>query len=162
MADVLDNWQKKALDKRKENREYLKRASKKRGMEKHLPGLHEEAFSKINCLNCAGCCKTISPRFKTPDITRIAKYLRIKESQLIAQYLRLDEDGDYVVQHSPCPFLGSDNYCSIYDARPGDCRKYPYTDSGDFFAYAQTTHLNSTTCPAVYYVLERLKQIVPL
>jgi hypothetical protein len=37
MADISDNWQKKALDKRKENREYLKRASKKRGMEKHLP-----------------------------------------------------------------------------------------------------------------------------
>ena len=162
MAEILDNWQKKALDARKSNREYLKRAGKKRGMEKHLPDLHEEAFSKIDCLNCAGCCKNISPRFKTPDITRIAKYLRIKESALIEKYLRLDEDGDYVVQQSPCPFLGDGNYCTIYDARPSDCRKYPYTDSGDFFEYASTTHLNSTLCPAVYYVLERLKQVVPL
>jgi Fe-S-cluster containining protein len=160
MADILDDWHKKAMGKRKENRDYLKKVSKKRGMEKYLPDLHEEAFSKIRCLDCAGCCTNISPRFKTPDISRIAKYLRIKESHLIEQYLRLDEDGDYVVQRSPCPFLGEGNMCSIYEARPGDCRRYPYTDSGDFFAYASTTHQNSVICPAVYYVLERLKQIV--
>ena len=159
MADILHNWQKRATERRKDNRDYLKRVANKRGMEKLLPDLHEEAFSKIDCLNCAGCCKTISPRFKTPDITRVAKYLRIKESKLIEQYLHLDADGDYVVKGSPCPFLGEDNYCGIYDARPGDCRKYPYTDSGDFFAYKETTLLNSTICPAVYYVLEKLKAI---
>lgn len=162
MAGITDNWQKKARDKQKENREYLKKAAKKRGMEKHLPALHDEAFAQINCLDCAGCCSNISPRFKTPDISRIARYLRVKESELIARYLRLDEDGDYVVQRSPCPFLGADKRCSIYDARPGDCRKYPYTDSGDFFEYTQTTLLNTGICPAVFYVLERLKQIVPL
>ena len=161
MADILHNWQKKATEKRKENRNYLRKAATKRGIERELPDLHEEAFSKINCLQCAGCCKTISPRFKTPDITRVAKYLRIKESSLIEKYLHLDRDGDYVVKSSPCPFLGQDNYCGIYEARPGDCRKYPYTDSGDFFAYKETTMLNSILCPAVYYVLERLKEVVP-
>lgn len=80
---------------------------------------------------------------------------------MIETYLRLDEDGDYVVKKSPCPFLGADNYCGIYEVRPGDCRNYPYTDSGEFFEYANTTYQNSTTCPAVFYVLERLRQIVP-
>jgi len=149
-----------SAEKKKENKQFLAKAQRIRGIEKHLPDLHDEAFSKINCLDCGNCCKTISPRFKTPDIVRISKSLGMKQSIFIETYLRLDCDGDYVVKKSPCPFLGSDNYCSIYNVRPGDCRKYPYTDSGEFFEYANTTFQNSTTCPAVYHVLERLKEIV--
>ncbi len=43
-------------------------------------------------------------------------------------YLRVDEDGDKVFQSMPCPFLGGDNLCSIYDARPKACREFPHTD----------------------------------
>lgn len=154
------NWQREAQKKQKENKQFLEKTKRKRGLEKHLPALHEEAFTVIDCLQCGNCCKTISPRFKKPDLERIAKYLGVKQSEMIARYLHLDTDGDYVVKNSPCPFLGSDNYCSIYEVRPRDCQKYPYTDSGDFFQYTHTTFQNSTTCPAVFFVLERLKQIV--
>lgn len=152
-------WAADAQKKKKENRQFLDKAVRKKGIVNQLPALHDEAFAKIDCLQCANCCKTISPRFKTPDLVRIAKYLGMKQSELIDTYLRLDEDGDYVVKRSPCPFLGADNYCSIYEARPRDCEKYPYTDSHEFFEYKHTTHQNSTTCPAVFYVLERLKEI---
>lgn len=163
MDSRLQDWNKKAVAKQKENRQFLKKLQHKKGkgVEKYLPDLHEEAFSHIDCLKCAGCCKTISPRFKTPDIKRISKHMGLKESVFIETYLRLDEDGDYVVKSSPCPFLGADNYCSIYEVRPGDCRNYPYTDSHEFIKRPNTTYLNSTICPAVYYVLERLKEIVP-
>jgi hypothetical protein len=153
-------WKREALLKQKENKQFLVKAKRIRGIEKQLPPLHDEAFSKINCLNCANCCKTISPRFKNTDIVRVAKYLGMKQGELIDNYLRRDEEGDYVVNQAPCPFLGSDNYCSIYEARPRDCENYPYTDSGEFFEYATTTLKNTTTCPAVYYVMERLKEIV--
>lgn len=123
---------------------------------KVLPELHEEAFSNINCLDCANCCKNYSPRFKTPDIKRISKHLRMKESAFIETYLRLDEDGDYVVKSSPCPFLGSDNFCSIYDVRPSDCARYPYTDEDVLLKRTQLTLKNSAVCPAVFYVLEKL------
>jgi Fe-S-cluster containining protein len=155
-----DSWQKDALKKRKENKQFLDKAKRVRNIERHLPDLHDEAFSKIDCLKCGNCCKTISPRFKSPDIVRISKYLGMKQGDMIDTYLRLDSDGDYVVKQSPCPFLGSDNHCSIYEARPRDCSKYPYTDSGEFFEYPNTTLQNTTTCPAVYYVLERLKEVV--
>lgn len=155
-----ETWRQEAEKKKKENKQFLTKAKRQRGMEKHLPDLHDEAFSKIDCLKCGNCCKTISPRFKTPDIIRISKYLGMKQGEMIEKYLRLDEDGDYVVIKSPCPFLGSDNYCSIYEARPRDCEKYPYTDSDEFFEHPNTTFQNSTTCPAVFYVLERLKEII--
>lgn len=159
MSFNYTTWKQEAEKVKKENKQFLQKAVRKKGIEKLLPELHEEVFETVDCLKCANCCKTISPRFKTPDLVRVAKFLGIKQSELIEKYLRLDEDGDYVVKSSPCPFLGSDNYCSIYDARPGDCRKYPYTDSGDFFRYENTTLQNSTTCPAVYMVLEKLKKV---
>ena len=127
-------------------------------MLKALPGLHEEAFEKIDCLQCAACCKTYSPRFKTPDVKRISKHLGMKESAFIETYLRVDEDGDFVVKSSPCPFLGTDNACSVYDVRPSDCARFPYTDEDVIIKRQNLTLKNSTFCPITFYVLERLEQ----
>ena len=74
----------------------------------------------------------------------------------IETYLRLDEDGDYVVRSLPCPFLGADNYCSIYEVRPSDCERFPYTDEDTFMKRPAITQKNSTFCPIVYFVLEGL------
>ena len=149
------NWQKKSAEHQKQYQNLLKRADKNKVLKK-LPELHEEAFSKVDCLQCANCCKNYSPRFKTPDIKRISKHLRMKESVFIETYLRLDEEGDYVVKQSPCPFLGTDNYCSVYEVRPSDCERFPYTDEDVILKRVNLTLKNSTFCPAVYYVLERL------
>src|ERR1700748_2782048 len=117
MPDLLHNWEKKSAEHQKKYKNFLRRADKNKVL-KALPALHEEAFSKIDCLQCANCCKNYSPRFKQPDIKRIAKRLHIKEGDLVATYLRLDEEGDYVVKQSPCPFLAEDNTCNIYEDRP--------------------------------------------
>ncbi len=127
-------------------------------MLKALPAVHEEAFEKIDCLQCAACCKNYSPRFKTTDVKRISKHLGQKESVFIETYLRVDEDGDFVVKASPCPFLGSDNICSIYDVRPSDCARFPYTDEDVIVKRQALTLKNSTFCPITYYVLDRLTQ----
>jgi len=128
-------------------------------MLKALPQFHEEAFAEIDCLQCANCCKTYSPRFKQPDIKRIAKVLKMKEGELVEKYLRLDEDNDYVVKQSPCPFLNTDNTCSIYEDRPSDCRRYPYTDEDVFLKRTQLTLKNATFCPIAFTVLEKLEKI---
>jgi Fe-S-cluster containining protein len=125
---------------------------------KWLPELHEEAFKQINCLDCAGCCKQYSPRFKTPDIKRIARFLQIKEGVFIETFLRLDEEGDYVTQQAPCPFLQEDNTCRIYDVRPSDCSRFPYTDEDVLLKRQHITLKNATFCPAVVFVLEGLLQ----
>lgn len=133
--------------------------SNKNKMLKALPDLHEEAFSKIDCLECANCCKNYSPRFKQPDIKRIARVLKLKEGELVDRYLKLDSDGDYVVKQSPCPFLAEDNTCNIYDDRPSDCRRYPYTDEDVLLKRVQLTLKNSTVCPATHAVLEKLLEL---
>lgn len=153
--DILHNWEKKSREKQKVFKNYLQRANKNDVLKK-LPQLHEEAFEKVDCLNCAACCKNYSPRFKTPDVKRISKHLGMKESAFIETYLRVDEDGDFVVKSSPCPFLGADNFCSIYEVRPSDCARFPYTDEDVIIKRQQLTLKNSTFCPIVYHVLERL------
>lgn len=152
---LLQNWEKKSAERQKEYRKFLNRANKNTVL-RQLPDLNEAAFEKIDCLQCANCCKNYSPRFTPPDIKRISKYLGMKEGDFKDRYLRVDEDGDNVLQQLPCPFLGADNYCSIYDVRPTDCARFPYMDD-DFMLRRQPLALkNSTFCPITYYVLEKL------
>jgi uncharacterized protein len=153
------NWQKKSAERQKQYKNFLSRTNKNKILDK-LPKLHEEAFEKIDCLQCANCCKNYSPRFKTPDIKRIAKHLKMKEGDLIETYLVLDDEGDYVVKTKPCPFLGADNFCSIYEVRPSDCHRFPYTDEDVIVKRQALTLKNSTFCPIVYYVLEGLLEEV--
>jgi Fe-S-cluster containining protein len=149
------NWQKKSAERQKQYKQLLNRTDKNKILGQ-LPALHEQAFEKIDCLQCANCCKNYSPRFKTPDIKRISRHLKMKEGEFIETYLMLDGEGDYVVRSKPCPFLGVDNYCSIYEVRPSDCHRFPYTDEDVIIKRQSLTMKNSTFCPIVYYVLEGL------
>lgn len=152
------DWQKVSKEHQKSYKRMLEKGNKNK-MLKALPDLHEEAFSKIDCLECANCCKNYSPRFKQPDIKRIAKVLRMKEGELVDRYLRLDEDSDYVLKNTPCAFLLDDNTCSIYEDRPSDCRRYPYTDEDVLLKRVGLTLKNATVCPATFVVLEKLLKI---
>ena len=152
---LLQNWEKKSGERQKLYKQYLSRA-KKNDVLKQLPDLHEAAFERVDCLQCANCCKNFSPRFKTPDVKRISKHLRMRESDFIETYLKVDDEGDFVVKSSPCPFLGADNYCSIYEQRPSDCQRFPYTDEDVFIKRTALTQKNTTFCPITYYVIEKL------
>jgi len=151
----LKNWEKKSKEHQKSYKQFLLKAKKNEVLLK-LPAIHEKVTSKINCLDCANCCKNYSPRFKTPDIKRISKHLNLKEGVFIEKYLHLDEDGDFVVNTKPCPFLGTDNFCSIYEVRPSDCARFPYTDEDVFIKRPNLTLKNSTFCPIVFFVFEEL------
>ena len=153
--DLLVNWQKKSGERKKIYKQYLDRAPRNTVL-KQLPDLHEEAFEKVDCLTCANCCKNYSPRFKTPDVKRISRHLRMKESVFIETYLKVDDEGDYVVKTTPCPFLGSDNYCTIYEERPSDFHRFPYTDEDVFIKRPALTLKNTSFCPITYYVIEKL------
>ena len=152
---VSEHWEKEANEHQKQYKYMLERGNFNK-MLKALPDLHDDAFAKIDCLQCANCCKNHSPRFKQPDIKRIAKSLRIKEGELVARYLRLDEENDYVSRTKPCPFLAEDNTCNIYDDRPSDCARYPYTDEDVLIKQPNLTLVNTTICPAMHYVMEKL------
>lgn len=151
-------------DKLKENKQYFARLKRRKPkqLDQTVEALHEETFEEIDCLQCANCCKTTGPLFTQRDIERIAKHLKLRPADFVTQYLRVDEDEDYVLQQLPCPFLGTDNYCSIYEVRPQACAEYPHTDRKKFHQILDLTLKNTLICPAAQRVVERLKAELPI
>lgn len=136
---------------------YLKKNKKRlEKMDSEIHALHEEASERIECLECANCCKSLGPAIYDKDIERMAKALRMKPSEVVETYLRVDEDKDYVFKTMPCPFLMPDNYCSIYESRPKACREYPHTDRKNFVQIYKLTVRNTYTCPIAFDVLLNL------
>lgn len=150
----------KAKQAKKSNKKLIQRMSKMNGraLDQEVHVLHEEVFEELDCLTCANCCKTTSPLFRTKDIERLSAHLNMKPGDFVQQYLKLDEEEDYVFQSAPCPFLGADNYCSVYEARPRACREYPHTDRKQFQSILNLSLSNTAICPAVFEIFERLKQ----
>jgi uncharacterized protein len=121
--------------------------------------LHLNVFDRIDCLECANCCKTLGPRITEKDIARISKYLIIKKDVFTRDFIKIDEDGDYVFKSMPCPFLLPDNSCSVYEVRPKACQEYPHTDRRKFHQILNLTLKNTFVCPAVFEIIEKLKEI---
>lgn len=136
----------------------LKRKDSKK-VDEAFHSAHREVFEEIDCLTCANCCKTTSPIFYQTDIERAAKAVRMKPGDFIEKYLRVDEDKDFVLKSSPCPFLDADNYCKIYEDRPKACREYPHTDRKKMVQIMELTAKNTQVCPAVFEMVERLRKI---
>lgn len=159
-APTKDNVQKLARDAKAGNERLFKQLKKKppKNLDDTVHALHEEAFESFDCLSCANCCSSISPMMTDKDVERLAKPLRLKPSQVIDQYMHLDEDHDYVFNCAPCPFLRVDNYCSVYEYRPKACREYPHTDRRKFSQLLNLTLKNCEVCPIVFTVVERLKE----
>ena len=158
---MIDDYQKKLSQARQEKKSIKKvigqlRKQRKGDVDKKIHQLHQAAFSKIDCLECANCCKTTGPLFRQKDINSIASHLNIPPKVFINKYLRIDEDNDYVLQTVPCPFLGDDNYCSIYEFRPKACREYPHTDRVNQLGILQLTEKNVSICPAVADIFSNL------
>ncbi len=147
-------------NKEKEFKALFKTFNKKnaRVTDKLVHALHDEAFEKIDCLECANCCRSLGPRITDRDIEKMGKALRIKPTEVVEQYLRVDEDGDFVFKEMPCPFLAADNYCMIYENRPKACREYPHTDRTNFYQVRNITLKNCSTCPAVFQISEELSK----
>ncbi|MBN1822123.1 MAG: YkgJ family cysteine cluster protein [Prolixibacteraceae bacterium] len=140
---------------------FLKKLKKKKpkNLDDIVHKMHNEAFAEFDCLDCANCCKTIGPRLIFKDIERLAKFLKIKPSEFIDQYIKVDEDNDYVFKDHPCPFLLPDNYCLVYEQRPKACREYPHTNRKRFYQILQLTHKNCETCPVVFNIIKDVKNI---
>lgn len=160
MEEILKQLSQRAKDTHIETKKFFSKLKKK--IPKHLDvlmvELHEDEFSRTDCLKCANCCKTTGPLFTDKDVERISKYLRMKPQQFIENYLRIDEEDDLILQNVPCTFLGPDNYCSIYSVRPKACREFPHTDRKKFHQISHLTLKNVEICPAAYNIVEEMKK----
>lgn len=164
MDDFIKQLPKLAKDKHKVHKSFFKILKKRppKHLDQIMMDLHDETFQEVDCLKCANCCKTTGPLFTNKDIERISKNFKMKPSKFIETYLRIDEDQDYVLQEVPCPFLGQDNYCLIYDIRPKACAEFPHTDRKKFQQISNLTLKNVEICPAAYKIVEKMTAQIKL
>lgn len=120
------------------------------------------AWATCACLECANCCKTMTPTYKKSEITRIAGRVGLSYDKYFNKYLKVDEDnGDIVNKTTPCQHLGKDNKCKVYDIRPADCRTFPHHQNKDFWhQVGEKTYLsNLPRCPATLSFVENLEKL---
>lgn len=122
--------------------------------------LHEQAFRIVDCTRCANCCKTMGVILDAADVDRIARHLGLSIDEFEERYVERDEEQPAVVRirQRPCPFLGADDRCTIYEVRPTVCREYPHTDKEGFATRTIGHASNAQTCPAVFWIVERLRE----
>ena len=146
----------KAKQWKRRNKKALGKLRGLANLDNEILSTHERVFSEVDCLECANCCKTTGPLFTQKDIQRISKHLGIKAGRFIQKYLLMDEDGDFILQVLPCPFLAENNACNIYNSRPKACREYPHTYQKGQSKIFSLTMKNMEICPAVFEIFKRV------
>ncbi len=159
--DPISIWRKKKNETKASNKKLIQRLKKanSKKVDQLADQLHDSVFQKVDCLDCANCCTSIPPMLNDTDVRRIARNLGIKEAQFKDQYIRIDEDQDMVMASTPCPFLGEDHKCFIYEFRPKACRQYPHTNQLEFMRNSHLHVTNARYCPAVFHIMEQLKEV---
>lgn len=147
-----------ATSKEGQFQRFIKKAEKTKGrdLDDLINGLHQEYFSKINCIDCANCCRTTPALLRQDDMERLSRVLNLSKGEFISRYVIMDEDGDFVTNSTPCPFLSPDGKCSVYDDRPASCRQYPHTSQSGQKKILNVSLANTSICPAVYRIFDKL------
>jgi Fe-S-cluster containining protein len=85
---------------------------------------------RFKCTGCGKCCTGPSGYvyLSNQDLANLSTHFNLTEAQFTQKYTRF-VDGQYALLDKPlsddCLFL-KDNKCSVYEARPSQCRTYPW------------------------------------
>jgi len=127
-----------------------------------LRRIAEGIQEQIDCTTCANCCKKATTRLSERDIERLTRHLRISPERFLADYTMPDEaEGGLNLRFTPgagCVFLDG-NLCSVYDARPDICQRYPHLVRGNGSIASRMWNFvdRAALCPIVYNSLEAFK-----
>ena len=84
----------------------------------------------FDCHGCAKCCKRKGMiYFSQEDIRNASQYLEMTVDDFEKMYILRTKDVAYIYVSGnarPCPFLNKANKCRIHDAKPQQCRSYPF------------------------------------
>ena len=94
------------------------------------PYYAKEGGLRFECTRCGRCCTRPGPVFFPPeDLARAARFLKLTEARFKQKFRVHDLDGVAAVEpedHDACPFHVEGSGCSIYEARPTQCRTFPF------------------------------------
>ncbi|MDR3713041.1 MAG: YkgJ family cysteine cluster protein [Puia sp.] len=119
----------------------------------------KKAWEQTDCLDCANCCKTMSPTYTGKDIRRISAHLGMTQKAFREKWLYKDRTGDWMNVKQPCQFLDLEtNKCDIYSVRPRDCAGFPHHTKKKIADYVHMYKQNIEYCPATYRMVERIRE----
>jgi Fe-S-cluster containining protein len=100
---------------------------------------------RYSCEKCPAYCCTYTEIEVTPrDIERLARHFDLTYAQAEERFTKTNgEAGRRLLRHrkdkifdSTCTFLDQDKRrCTIYEARPGVCRKYPDSNRCGYYEF---------------------------
>jgi uncharacterized protein len=148
--------------KRDENFRFRRFMKSRDHSDRILRRIAEGIEQQIDCTACANCCKTSTTEVSERDIDRLSRHLRVSREKFLADYTMPDEDGALSLRFTPekgCVFLDG-NLCSVYEARPDICQRYPHLvrGSGSIASRMWSFVDRAAICPIVYNSLEAFKQ----
>jgi Fe-S-cluster containining protein len=94
----------------------------------------------LSCLKCASfCCKLAGyVEVGRADIRRLAEYLGLTVPEFEKKHIvEVTRKGEKLIKsgYDTCQFLSADRRCTVYAARPTDCRQYICWDQHDSTVY---------------------------
>jgi uncharacterized protein len=147
--------------KRDENLRFRKHMKSRDYSDRILRRIAEDIEGQIDCTVCANCCKVASVQLSERDVERLARYLRVSRERFLADYtMHSDQEGLVLrrTRESGCVFL-SGTECTVYDARPDICQKFPHLVRGQGSIASRMWQFvdRACYCPIVYNSLEAFK-----
>lgn len=146
---------------KKRFRNYLTRLDKNppKGLDKLKLEGDKAAWEHTDCLDCANCCKTMSPTYTREDVKRISAHLGMTGRAFREKWLYKDRTGDWMNVNQPCQFLDlKTNMCNIYSVRPQDCAGFPHHSKKKMTDYMHVYKQNIEYCPATYRLVEYIME----
>ena len=148
--------------KRAENERFRKHMKSFDHSDRILRRIAVEVEEQIDCRQCANCCRVATAKVIDRDIERLAKYLRLKPARVLADFVVESEEEGKVLRRDKrtgCVFL-SGNDCTVYDARPESCQRFPNVVRGAGSIASRMWEFvdRATYCPIVYNSLEAFKE----
>lgn len=92
------------------------------------------------------------------DANRLSAHLDMGSKVFAETYLETSQEEQVQIFNKiPCHFL-KENKCTVYEARPCDCRDFPHLHKKNFTSRLFSIISYYAICPIVYNVMEELKQ----
>lgn len=120
--------------------------------------LNASVSPQIDCTKCGNCCRSLMINVEPIDVVRLADHLNISKESFYTKYVEQSSEGTLAVMNTiPCHFL-FDNKCSVYEARPVECREFPGLHQPGFTQRLFATFMHYRRCPIIFNVVEKLKE----
>ncbi len=147
--------------KRPENERFRRHLKSHDHSDRVLRRITEGIEEQIDCTQCANCCRVATAKVSERDVERLARYLRIRPSDFIAQYTSESEEEGTILRRTEeagCVFLDG-TACTVYDARPDTCERFPHLVRGAGSIASRMWQFidRACYCPIVYNALEAFK-----